>query len=488
MVSNSPSIKINKELAVVGLGSITVGALLWLLLWSQLQGALLGLAVMASLGYAIVVAKRPKWGFYSVYAFTFWMFALGLYSGLPQLGVIADAMLLGNALIILFRRLYDGNLKDYLSRSKSLWIWAFWLIFSVGINLVHFNEVNWMSFIYGVRRFHLNPFGFILLNLLVIKDKSDFYEFLKVTFVFASISMFVGYRQFFIGLNATENLLLQGEFGITHRIQGIIRYWSSYSDAASYGIVMSLYAVLAITVALVQTKRSKRNWLLVFAIISVHHVLISGTRTALAVVAISLLLLLIIYLKGPQRIGIGFLGAGIYALLRFTTLGGSIGLIQRARSLFNPDDASLLLRLANRQELTVWLQGRALGGGIGGTLFDRQFAPETYLASFPPDGLYVKFRSEMGYAGEYMYGLLSILILIYMVYQITKTNPNGERRLWMVTILALTIGARLSEYAQFVTFQFPLANILFFSFVAFERWEHWEDPEVLDTSKKVPLL
>ena len=75
-----------------------------------------------------------------------------------------------------------------------------------------------------------------------------------------------------------------------------------------------------------------------------------------------------------------------------------------------------------------------------------------------------------------------------MVVKLRKTNPYGERRMWMVTILAITLGARLAEYAQFTTYQFPTVNLLFFLMVAFEKWERWEDRTILEEKDTPPLM
>lgn len=476
----------NEILSIALLASL-IGSLLLGLVFFESTGAIIAIGAVLGIAYIVTIAYYPKFGYYSFYTFTFWLFSLNLYTGLDQTGVLADALLLLNVLIIGLVEISRGTIDRNTLKYKSIWIWLIWLVVAVGINVANFQNVNWTSFFYGVRRFHLNPLGFALLNILAIKTKKDFYQFFKITGIFLIVAFLVGYRQFFIGLNSFENALLQTEFGKTHLIQGTVRYWGVMSDSANYGIVMSFYSILFITLGIVFKRSSVKFWAFAFAAMSLHHVLISGTRTAYATFAIGLLIFILFYTRGYTRLFSLLSGSLVYLFLRFTWIGNNFGLIRRLRTSFNPDDASLLIRIQNRVLLDNWLVGNPLGGGIGGALFDRQFNPGSFIATFPPDGLYTLIRAESGYIGEYTYNILVAFIALYMLVKLRKTDALGERRLWMVTIFAVTLGARLAEYAQFTTYQFPTVNLLFFLLVAFEKWEHWEDRQILQRRESAPF-
>jgi len=488
MERNNPAIGLKGEILIVALIAALLGALLLTLVFFKSAGALLAIGFVLGIFYLVSIAFYPKFGYYSFYTFTFWMFSLNLYSGLTQTGVIADGLLLLNVVTVGVVQLTKGQLERTFWRYKSLWIWTAWLLISVSINLINFQNVDWASFLYGVRRFHLNPLGFVLLNLLVIQTKKDFYQFFKISSIFLVIAFLVGYRQFYFGLNSFESALLQTEFGKTHLIQGTIRYWGVVSDSANYGILMSFYAVVFTALGVSYHRKRIKVFCFLLALFSLHHVLISGTRTAYATFGIGILIFILFYTKGFTRFYSLFFGLLTYAILRFTWIGNNLSIIRRLRTIFNSNDESLITRLDNRVLLDNWLVNQPLGGGIGGTLFDRQFRPDSFLANFPPDGLYTLLRAETGYIGEYTYNILVALVIIYMILKVRTSDPLGERRLWMVTILAITIAARLAEYAQFTTYQFPTVNLLFFLLVAFEKWESWPDRKILQPRKSAPLM
>lgn len=488
MERNNSALGLRSEISVIAIASVVIGALLLALLFFESTGALLGIGFILGLFYLITISYYPKFGFYSFYTFTFWMFSLNLYTGLDQTGVLADALLLVNVTVLSVVQFLRGSLEKSIWSYKSLWVWYAWLILSIGINIANFQGVDWTSFIYGIRRFHLNPVGFVLLNALVIREKKDFYQFFKITAIFLGLAFLVGYRQYYFGFNSYENALLQTEFGKTHLIQGTVRYWGALSDSANYGIVMSFYSILFIAIGIVYKRKRIQLLCFLFSILSLHQVLISGTRTAYATFALGLLIFIVFYTKSYTRVFSMLGGAMTYGLLRFTWIGNNLGIIRRLRTSFNPDDASLIIRLQNRVVLENWLVTNPLGGGIGGALFDRQFRPNSFIATFPPDGLYTLIRAELGYIGEYSYDIAVALVIVYMVVKLRKTNPYGERRMWMVTILAITLGARLAEYAQFTTYQFPTVNLLFFLMVAFEKWERWEDRTILEEKDTPPLM
>ena len=487
MEPNNPTLGLRNEISLIALFTVLVGSALLGLLFLESKGMLYAIGSLIGVFYIVSIVKFPKFGFYSFYTFTFWMFTLNLYTGLEQTGVLADAILLINVVCLSLVKFNEVESNRHAFSHKSVWIWSAWLIICLGINLLNFENVSWQSFLYGVRRFHLNPIGFVILNILVIKTKQDFYHFFKITGIFLAIAFLVGYRQYYFGFNSYENALLETSFGETHLIQGSIRYWGAFSDSANYGIAMSFFAIIFSGLALIARTTRAKLWNILIAAMSLHHVLISGTRTAFATFGIGFLIFILFYTRGRLRLISLLSSVFTYLLLKFTWLGNNIDLIRRVRTSFNPDDASLLLRINNRLLLENWLTTNPLGGGIGGTLFDRRFAPDTFLSTFPPDGLYTLIKAETGKIGLYSYNLIMVAIILYMVIVLLKLKPYGEKKLWMIIILAITLGARLAEYAQFTTYQFPTVNLLFFLLIAFEKWETWQDEQLPVQQDKPPF-
>lgn len=477
----------SRQVLVIGAAAIVVGGLLTTLLLTDITGALLAIAMILGVFYITATALHPKIGFYLFYAFTFWLFQLNRYVTTLPIGTIADMLLLVNVAVVMLRLRYDNRLNKELFRSPLVLIWAGWLVFTVLINLINVGNANFMSFLYGVRRLHLNPLGFTLLNLLVINSKKDFKQFLHVTMVFVFFSFLIAYRQRFFGFNDVENALLSGEFGTTHLLPTITRIWGPMAEAATYGIAMSIYSVVAIIYGLTAKNNLVKFFSFLVAAIALHQILLSGTRTAYGSFGIALVVIGLFYSKGAFRIYAMIASMGAYAFLRYTWIGENFILISRVRSAFNPNDQSFLVRVENRELLANWLTSNPLGGGIGATQFDIRFNPSSFLSTFPPDGMFVRFRAELGYAGEYAYYLVNILLAIYMIRKIMNSKPNGENRVWLIGGFAIFIAARVSEYAQLISLQFPLVNLLFLFLVVYDKVDTWEDREIFRTEKKVPF-
>lgn len=489
MAGNNFTVNDNAQsIFVIGGAATLIGGLLSLLLLTDVQGALIAITAILGMFYVVATVLNGKIGFYLFYTFTYWLFMINWYIA-PTLpvGTAADALLLINVAVIMMRLQYEGRLDTKIFKSVTFIVWLVWLILTVGINFANFSNANFMSFLYGVRRLHLNPLGLTLMSTMVIQTKRDFIQFLHVTAAFVFISVLIAYRQKYIGFNSMETALLQGEFGSTHVLPGITRIWGPFAEAATYGISMSIYAVLAFVYGLTTQSPVRRFFAYVFILIAIHQILLSGTRTAYGSFGLAIIVIGLFYAKGTTRFGILSTGAVAFYFFRYTWLGEGFTLIRRVRSAFNPNDRSFLVRLENRELLSGWLDGHPFGGGIGATQFDRRFDPGSFLSNFPPDGLFVRFRAELGYVGEYLFYAVNIALIIYMVYKIRKANPRGENRIWLVGALAAFLAARLSDYAQLTSMQFPMVNLTFVLIILFDRVDHWEDREIITGEESAPF-
>lgn len=476
------------SLFVLLIGASFLGVFITALLWFDYASAVIVLLGILGIFYVALTAQSPKFGFYSYYLFSLLFFQLSVYIS-PNIpwGVLGDALLFLNVLTIGIKQYSTKELKTEWLKTPTVIIWGIWLVFGLLINLLNIQNINGMSFIYGMRRLLLNPLGLVLLTTLSLKTKAEYLQFFKVTAIFFVYSYYVGWRQNAGLLNDTERALLSTNFGSTHQLMGILRVWSTMADSATFGVTMSLFAVLSGGLALRSVQPMSRIFYAVMAVGALYEVLISGTRAAYASFAFGALVVLIFFAKNTFRI-LGFsVGGAAYILLKFTFIGHNLAIIRRLRTIFDPTDNSLLVRIANRTTLEGWLQNHPFGGGTGMTIFGSRFAPGHFLSSFPPDGMYVLFRAEMGYIGEYGFYAVNLAAIIYMVRKIRALPVNSENRLLLTLFLGVFIGARVSDYAQLITLQFPLVNIIFVGLVAFDKVNDWEDRKVFKDKVQIPF-
>lgn len=484
MVSNNSSIG-NSIFATVA-GSLSLTMIVLALLFFEVGAGIVGIAILLAFAYIGIVATKDKFGYYFFLTLCFAFPSIQLYLGIGQFGVILDSILLITVGTLLLKSISSGTQSHILSY-KSVWIWIIWIVLSLLIHAMNSSNVNWLSFIYGIRRQHLNPLGIILLNILVIKTKRDF-QIALIAHIFGAVLLaLIVERQFLFGFNSFENSLLQTPFGRTHLLPGITRYWGGFTDAASSGVGLSLMLISILPFAINKSIRRYPVLIYISIILFFHAGLLSGTRSAYASFSAGVLIITLTYIR-PRLQAITILAASLgYSILRFTSLGDSYTIIRRLRTSFNSEDASLLVRLANRVKLDEWLLAHPLGGGIGSTTFDKRFAPDTFMATFPPDGLYVSIKAELGTPGQWLFYVITALILGYMFLKTTKAVNYTDTKLWMATCLALIVSARVSDYAQMITFQFPLVNLLFLAMVAFEKFERWPNKIIFNPPEVVPF-
>lgn len=482
MVTNNSAL--GRSLIGLFLGSIVLTILIFSLLFFKLNAALAGIAFILALFYAGAVSISSRFGYYSFLVLSFLFPTIHLYSGFTQLGVLLDFILLITVVLLLAKE-YNGDnqIEKHFFQYKSFWIWAVWAALSVIIQLINWQNVNWLSFIYGIRRHHLSPIGFILLNILFIQNKRIFKRVLLAHIFGAIFLALISERQMILGFNSFEENLLASPFGRMHLLPGFTRYWGGFTDAASNGVGLSLMILASLPFVLNRAQSKNTGWLYVAIILFIHSILLSGTRSAYASMGAGIIVITLTYVRPRVRLYLFSSFTILFTFLRFTEIGNSNLLIRRLRSVFDSQDGSLLVRIENREKLANWLISHPLGGGIGAVTFDKRFNSGSFLSSFPPDGLYVLMHAELGRYGQLLFFAVIGVTLAYMFINTVKAPSYTDTKLWMSTCLALFVAARISDYAQMTTFQFPLVNILFLTMVGFEKWEKWP-AEVIFTPKE----
>ena len=485
MVSNNSSI--GKSILATVAGSLSLTLIVLALLFFEVGAGLVLITAILAFGYIGLVAQREKFGYYFFLTLCFAFPSIQMYLRVSQFGVILDSILFVTVLTLLFKNLSNPKIDIGLKGFKSIWIWVLWIVFSLFIQIINRENVNWLSFIYGIRRQHLNPLGILLLNILVLKTKRDFKQAFVYHLVGAMVLALIAERQFFIGFNSFENALLQTPFGKTHLLPGITRYWGGFTDAASSGVGLSLM-IIGLIPFLINRQVMKYPFLTSLCfLLFLHAGLLSGTRSAYGSFAAGITIVTFMYVRQRIQLITILLGSMLYGVLRFTSIGSSYTIIRRIRSAFNSEDASLLVRIANRLKLDDWLLAHPLGGGIGSASFDKRFAPDSFMATFPPDGLYVLIKGELGYPGQLFFNTMMVLIGGYLFYKTFKAKAFTDTKLWMATFLALFVAARVSDYAQMITFQFPLVNLLFLALVTFEKFEKWPSKTIFKPKIEAPF-
>lgn len=279
-----------------------------------------------------------------------------------------------------------------------------------------------------------------------------------------------GYWQRNRGFDPTELHWLFVEGGSrTHIIHSGIRFFSFFSDAASYGASMGLSLVVFGISGFYTRKRWMKLLFWATALSAAYGLMISGTRSAIAVPFVGLLVYLIMCRNIKAIIITLLILAGAFVFFKYTTIGDNNRIIHRMRTSFDFEDASWQSRVYNKRRIYSLMQDKPFGTGLGlaGTKGERfrptsKYDPLTYLAT---DSGFVMTYVETGIVGLIIYVAVLIAILLKAIYIAMFKIKNKQLQGQLFAIIAAICGILVNYYANEVL-NFP-NSIITYTLMAF---------------------
>jgi len=277
-----------------------------------------------------------------------------------------------------------------------------------------------------------------------------------------------GYWQKNKGFDSTELSWLWAYGARTHFIHSGIRYFSFFTDAGLFGASMGLSCTV-FTLTFFYTKNLfLRLFYLIVGMAGFYGLLISGTRSAIAVPIAGLGLFL--FLSKSWKIGIisFILLAGGIGMLKYTKIGENNKLIRRMRTVFDTEDQSMMARFENQKALNAYMDEMPFGIGMGA--IDGVVPPHNkyyFVSICPSDSSLVDVWKQMGIVGLCVFlGMHAILFLSGSYILLFKIR-NPEIRGPLTGMLCGCAGILVASYANMVYFQFPNGILIYscFTFV-----------------------
>ena len=268
-----------------------------------------------------------------------------------------------------------------------------------------------------------------------------------------------------IGFDQAEQYWLFVERGhTTHIIRTGVRYFSFFSDAANFGSSMGLSMVVFGIASLYYKNRWIRLYYIAVAAAACYGMMISGTRSALAVPFAGFTLFIILS-KQIKMIAAGaIMLAGVFIFLNYTHIGHSNALIRRARSAFDLNDASFQVRLKNQELMRAYMKDKPFGVGIGlGGGKAKTYAPNAYLSQIPTDSWFVMIWVETGIVGLIVHLGVLFYILGYGCYQVMFRLRDKQLRGLTAGLTAGVFGIAVCSYSNEIFGQFPTGIIMYMS-------------------------
>ena len=323
--------------------------------------------------------------------------------------------------------------------------------------------INISSWYTGARLMAFQLLYIFLVFSIYISTPQNLQRYLILWGGLSLFSAIWAYKQKNYGFTSYENVWLWTKGSTTHILNGgsLIRYFSTFSDAANFGCNAAATAA-AFIIFTITTKFNKlRIFFLIVSILVVYGMFQSGTRTAIFCFAAGLMVYVI--LSKSVKIAVPFtIVFTLFALmLIFTDIGNGNQQIRRMRSAFKKDDASMNVRDINKAVMRKYIQDAPWGIGLGMGM-DNVPANNKYrkLAIIPPDSEYVFIWLRTGPIGITVFIITMLIMLGGACWTVLFKLKNKSLIGIGGGLCCAFVSIQLGGYANQILMQFP--NCLIF--------------------------
>jgi putative inorganic carbon (HCO3(-)) transporter len=321
-----------------------------------------------------------------------------------------------------------------------------------------------MAWVYSVRTVGILTLTYFIFVYQINSVKS-IRIILKVWLGLAFIAAIYGYKQEFIGIADSEMAgLVNDPLSISLLfIDGHWRKYSIFSDPVEFSYNMVITILLCIALIAGPISKRKKIILTVVAMAMLYSILFSGTRSSYVLIPAALILFAILNFRKEIMVFSAIAGFFTLVLIYIPTTNGTL---YRFQSAFKPsDDASYNVRKQNQKKIQPYILSHPMGGGLGATgAWGVMFAPNSFLATFPPDSGYMRVAVELGWIG--------LLVFCCMMYVVLKSGienfyriKDPELRMYCLAMTLVLFALNIGNFPQEALTQYP-NNILFYLAIA----------------------
>jgi putative inorganic carbon (hco3(-)) transporter len=447
-------------LVVLALVAILIG---WLS--AQYQYGLIPFMIVGSMaGLFIVMATfiSPYHGLVINLIVSFFIFLPQRILGLQySLALIWEIHLLICFLAILIhmkgKRMQEVN--KALFKNPITWFVIIYLVYMAS-EIMNPNVPDAVGYLYTLRRTVVYVLSFFT-SYYILDNVGKMNGYVKALMALIILATLYAYYQQTFGFLPFEityinqspefyNLLYQ--WGITRKF--------SFLDVTTYPMLSNLGALILIIFAFYEKKTSRLILYIAMAVFLVIGSTFSGTRSSSYIVPLGLLLYSVINIRKPKSFFV-YLGVLLAIFITINLPVYRFNTLNRYRSAFSGEDASLDIRNINRARIQPYIHEHAFGGGLATAGATGQILyPGHPLAGFAADSGLLLSAVEKGWLGLAFDMLLYLMILVQGAKGYFRTQNDASKKYY----LAITCGLFsliLVEYAQVVILQIPLCMFFF---------------------------
>lgn len=396
----------------------------------------------------------------------------------------------GFELILLAIAILDASQDSRFGRSVNLMFFSI-MIWVVFCTLELLNDtcdmgISVSAWFTSFRLYALHLVWIILVFSIYISSPDRLIQYLKVWALLSLFSAFWTWKQKTIGFTPKESAFIYyGAGRSTHLLNGgsLIRYFSTFCDAATYGCYAASTGVALIIFAITAKIKWDRIFFFVIGACVIWGMFQSGTRTAIFSLAAGFMLFIILSKSFKIAIPFGIFFTIIMSILVFTNIGNSNQQIRRMRSAFDRGDASANTREINKESIRKYIKDAPWGIGLASTQANIP-ANNKYrkLSDISPDSEYVYMWVHTGIIGICVFVFCMVLMLAgacwIVMFKLKSPSLIGVGGGLCGAFLSIQIGA----YANQILYQYPNA-VTFFGGLAIVYILPYIEPEWIEYEK-----
>ena len=299
----------------------------------------------------------------------------------------------------------------------------------------------------------------LLVFSVYISSPKILINYLRFWALLSLFSVYWTWKQKNIGFTGIENAwIYYGPGRETHILNGgtLIRYFSTFSDAASYGCNAAASSVTFIIIAITSKIKWEKLFFLIIGICVIWGMFQSGTRTAIFSLAAGFMVFIV--LSKSVKIAVPFtIFFGLFmAMLIFTDIGNGNQQIRRMRSAFDKNDASANVREVNKSAIKKYLRDAPWGLGIASTQANIP-ANNKYrrLSDIPPDSEYVYIWQHTGIIGIIVFVICIVLMFVGACWVVMFKLKNPSLIGIGGGLCSAFVAIQLGAYANQILYQYP---------------------------------
>jgi putative inorganic carbon (hco3(-)) transporter len=394
---------------------------------------------------AITCLLYAEIGLYIIIFYSFFIshFNRLLLNDSLSIGIYSDSLILLTMLGFIVRKF---DLKSGINAFVKTPVVPVFLLFYLYTTLEVFNPAGFsLQGALPAFRKILATISLLFIAFTVLNSEGAIKRFLTVVLIFAGIVAVYTCIQEWHGFFDFETNWLRGDerrYRMTF-VNGGARRFSTFPDAPSLSVVMTVCCVFFLGASTGLRKQSQRIWFRITALLCFLALTYSLTRTANVMLVGGLsFFILITFNRKLSRIIAG-IGLAIFLFIMFAPIYSNNQINQfRQTFMGGTKDPSYMVREINRKAIRPYMYRHPFGGGLNTTGEEAYvYHPGHPLAGFPPDSGFMKKILEMGWIG--------FALALFLYFTILKTGIRGyfavKRREHKIIIAAATAGL-FSQY------------------------------------------